>query len=160
MAAYVDFNDDSGNSSGMKSLSFLKSLEACERHIVADIARGAMILTLFVIATYHLGVVSAVSDWTGLPTLKEFDATILVVLYAIWLIGIFALRRAGEIHQILSAHHRLQKQMKAELQIKSVGLMAQGADLDALQHSLKCGTACGSCVPEIKRMLPAEAIVA
>jgi assimilatory nitrate reductase catalytic subunit len=28
----------------------------------------------------------------------------------------------------------------------------QGADLDALQAQLKCGTSCGSCLPELKRM--------
>ncbi|MHB1175382.1 MAG: nitrate reductase [Sulfuriferula sp.] len=31
--------------------------------------------------------------------------------------------------------------------------LAQGADLTALQASLKCGTECGSCVPELKRMV-------
>jgi assimilatory nitrate reductase catalytic subunit len=31
--------------------------------------------------------------------------------------------------------------------------IAAGADLATLQHRLQCGTACGSCVPEIKRML-------
>lgn len=31
--------------------------------------------------------------------------------------------------------------------------IAAGADLPALQAKLKCGTSCGSCVPEIKRML-------
>jgi assimilatory nitrate reductase catalytic subunit len=31
--------------------------------------------------------------------------------------------------------------------------VAQGADLSALQASLKCGTECGSCVPELKRMV-------
>lgn len=33
--------------------------------------------------------------------------------------------------------------------------IAVGADLPALQAKLKCGTSCGSCVPEIKRMLAA-----
>ncbi len=31
--------------------------------------------------------------------------------------------------------------------------IAAGADLPTLQERLKCGTSCGSCVPEIKRML-------
>ncbi len=31
--------------------------------------------------------------------------------------------------------------------------VAQGADLPALQGKLKCGTSCGSCVPELKRMV-------
>jgi assimilatory nitrate reductase catalytic subunit len=31
--------------------------------------------------------------------------------------------------------------------------IAAGADLTALQEKLKCGTSCGSCIPEIKRML-------
>jgi assimilatory nitrate reductase catalytic subunit len=30
--------------------------------------------------------------------------------------------------------------------------VARGADLQALQRSLKCGTNCGSCVPELRRM--------
>jgi assimilatory nitrate reductase catalytic subunit len=29
----------------------------------------------------------------------------------------------------------------------------EGADLPALQQGLRCGTSCGSCVPELKRML-------
>ena len=33
--------------------------------------------------------------------------------------------------------------------------IAAGADLAALQGTLKCGTSCGSCVPEIKRLLAA-----
>ena len=31
--------------------------------------------------------------------------------------------------------------------------IAQGLDLDGLKQSLGCGTQCGSCVPEIKRLL-------
>ena len=31
--------------------------------------------------------------------------------------------------------------------------VAQGADLAVLQSKLKCGTSCGSCVPELKRMI-------
>ena len=31
--------------------------------------------------------------------------------------------------------------------------LAGGADLDSLQNMLKCGTECGSCVPELKRMV-------
>jgi len=31
--------------------------------------------------------------------------------------------------------------------------IAAGADLATLQEKLKCGTSCGSCLPEIKRML-------
>jgi assimilatory nitrate reductase catalytic subunit len=31
--------------------------------------------------------------------------------------------------------------------------IADGADLSSLQATLKCGTECGSCVPELKRML-------
>ena len=31
--------------------------------------------------------------------------------------------------------------------------IARGLDLQGLQQELKCGTSCGSCVPEIKRLL-------
>jgi assimilatory nitrate reductase catalytic subunit len=31
--------------------------------------------------------------------------------------------------------------------------LASGADFPQLQEKLKCGTFCGSCVPEIKRMV-------
>jgi assimilatory nitrate reductase catalytic subunit len=31
--------------------------------------------------------------------------------------------------------------------------IARGLDLDGLKQALKCGTSCGSCVPEIKRLL-------
>jgi assimilatory nitrate reductase catalytic subunit len=34
--------------------------------------------------------------------------------------------------------------------------IAAGAHLSALQEKLKCGTSCGSCVPEIKRMLAVQ----
>ena len=33
--------------------------------------------------------------------------------------------------------------------------IAGGDDFDALQEKLKCGTSCGSCVPEIRRMVAA-----
>lgn len=35
--------------------------------------------------------------------------------------------------------------------------IARGLDLDALKRELQCGTSCGSCVPEIKRLLGATA---
>lgn len=42
--------------------------------------------------------------------------------------------------------------------------LEQGADLNDLQQKLKCGTECGSCVPEIKRLisarLPADTVAA
>jgi assimilatory nitrate reductase catalytic subunit len=34
-----------------------------------------------------------------------------------------------------------------------VAAVTAGADLAALQAALKCGTECGSCVPELKRLL-------
>jgi assimilatory nitrate reductase catalytic subunit len=34
-----------------------------------------------------------------------------------------------------------------------VSRLARGATLDALQSELRCGTACGSCLPELRRML-------
>ncbi len=37
-----------------------------------------------------------------------------------------------------------------------VAAIAAGADLAALQNTLKCGTECGSCVPELKRLLSAR----
>jgi len=33
--------------------------------------------------------------------------------------------------------------------------LRQGADLPRLQTTLKCGTSCGSCVPELKRIIKA-----
>ncbi|HET9114053.1 MAG TPA: molybdopterin-dependent oxidoreductase [Burkholderiales bacterium] len=42
----------------------------------------------------------------------------------------------------------------AESQI--VAAVAQGADLAVLQAGLKCGTECGSCVPELKRIVAAS----
>jgi assimilatory nitrate reductase catalytic subunit len=35
--------------------------------------------------------------------------------------------------------------------------LAAGADLPQLQNKLKCGTFCGSCVPDIKRMVAEQA---
>jgi assimilatory nitrate reductase catalytic subunit len=32
-------------------------------------------------------------------------------------------------------------------------MVAEGADLPELQAKLKCGTQCGSCVPELKRLV-------
>ncbi|WP_310447754.1 molybdopterin-dependent oxidoreductase [Thiobacillus sp.] len=40
-----------------------------------------------------------------------------------------------------------------------VAAIAAGADLAALQATLKCGTECGSCVPELKRLLAAKPAV-
>src|SRR5690606_1181758 len=34
--------------------------------------------------------------------------------------------------------------------------IARGLDLDGLKRELKCGTSCGSCVPEIKRLLATQ----
>ncbi|MHB1676044.1 MAG: nitrate reductase [Sulfuriferula sp.] len=44
----------------------------------------------------------------------------------------------------------------AETQI--LAAVAQGANLAALQAGLKCGTECGSCVPELKRMVTAHSV--
>ena len=36
----------------------------------------------------------------------------------------------------------------------------RGCDLNALKQNLGCGTQCGSCVPEIKRLLALQTIEA
>jgi assimilatory nitrate reductase catalytic subunit len=36
--------------------------------------------------------------------------------------------------------------------------IARGLDLDGLKQQLKCGTSCGSCVPEIRRLLATQAV--
>lgn len=36
--------------------------------------------------------------------------------------------------------------------------IARGLDLDGLKNELKCGTSCGSCVPEIKRLLATQPV--
>ena len=36
--------------------------------------------------------------------------------------------------------------------------IARGLDLDGLKQELKCGTSCGSCVPEIKRLLATQPV--
>ncbi len=41
-----------------------------------------------------------------------------------------------------------------------VAAVAAGADLAALQAQLKCGTACGSCVPELKRLISGRQVAA
>jgi assimilatory nitrate reductase catalytic subunit len=41
-----------------------------------------------------------------------------------------------------------------------VAAIAAGADLAALQDTLKCGTECGSCVPELKRMIASNRVAA
>ncbi len=46
----------------------------------------------------------------------------------------------------------------AELDI--VAAISSGADLVALQDTLKCGTECGSCVPELKRLIASNRVVA
>ncbi|VXC25371.1 Nitrate reductase [Pseudomonas sp. 8AS] len=38
--------------------------------------------------------------------------------------------------------------------------IARGLDLDGLKQELKCGTSCGSCVPEIKRLLATQTLSA
>lgn len=41
-----------------------------------------------------------------------------------------------------------------------VAAISAGADLAALQATLKCGTECGSCVPELKRLISARQVAA
>ncbi len=41
-----------------------------------------------------------------------------------------------------------------------VAAIAAGADLAALQATLKCGTECGSCVPELKRLIATNRVAA
>ena len=36
--------------------------------------------------------------------------------------------------------------------------IARGLDLNGLKQELKCGTSCGSCVPEIKRLLVTQPV--
>ncbi|MHB1352544.1 MAG: (2Fe-2S)-binding protein, partial [Thiobacillus sp.] len=43
----------------------------------------------------------------------------------------------------------------AEAEIVAAAAAGAGADLGALQSALKCGTECGSCLPELKRLLAA-----
>lgn len=44
----------------------------------------------------------------------------------------------------------------SDIQISAA--VAAGADLDRLQTSLKCGTFCGGCIPDIKRLLDPQPV--
>ncbi len=64
---------------------------------------------------------------------------------------IFAPRAAAPVASVISRKVICNCLDVSEDEIKRE--IAAGADLRGLQEKLKCGTSCGSCVPEIKRML-------
>jgi len=43
-------------------------------------------------------------------------------------------------------------------EVEIVSAVAAGATLARLQTDLKCGTGCGSCVPELRRLVQTEAV--
>ena len=60
-----------------------------------------------------------------------------------------------------AADQQLQKTLCNCLNVSEQAIcagIARGLDLDGLKNELKCGTSCGSCVPEIKRLLATQPV--
>lgn len=89
----------------------------------------------------------AAADWLKHLMADGADATSL----RSWLLGPFASPPAGSI-----ARGRTVCTCVNVTETEILGCIQSGADLEALKRQLRCGTECGSCVPELKRMLLAE----
>jgi signal transduction histidine kinase len=104
----------------------VREARVVEKRILHDLTEGVVVLLVFACAVYFLDLLSSLADFLGWSVLREVDVATVIGLYAVWLLGIFILRR---IHELRDAQHRRQR-MELCLQdvqkIKSMRILAGG----------------------------------
>ena len=97
-----------------------------EAKIIRDLIICTFAVIIFSCAAYLLNLVEMLAEWLRKPELKELDTLIIVVIYTIWISGIFVLRRLYELRHVASERRRLVEQLHSVQKMETVEKMAAG----------------------------------
>lgn len=75
--------------------------KSLERKALYDVAFSLFAVTAVSIAAHRLELHQALAAWTGFPILGEINPSFLVLIYAMWVLSIFMLRRMEDIYSLI-----------------------------------------------------------
>ena len=104
--------------------------KALERRIMRDMLFCMVATFLFAGASFFLSLQDALADWLGRPEIKELDAIVIIMIYTVWLVGIFTLRRLYDLRSIIGDREAIEKELSISRTVGAVGRMARGAAHD------------------------------
>jgi signal transduction histidine kinase len=101
-----------------------------ERRILRDILVCTILTVLFSSASYFFSLQDALAQWIGRPEIGEVEGFVPVLIYAVWLIGIFTLRRLYDLRSAMSDRAVVEEQLSTTRTVGAVGRMSAGVAHD------------------------------
>ena len=101
-----------------------------ERRILRDILLCAVLTVLFSSASSLLSLQDAVAQWVGRPEIREVEGFVPVLIYAVWMIGIFTRRRLYDLISAMRERAAIEAELSTARTVAAVGRMAAGVAHD------------------------------
>lgn len=115
---------------GLKLESTSLTAKTLERRILRDMFVCVIATILFAGASFFLSLQDAIANWLGRPELKEIDALALIMIYSVWMIGIFTLRRLYDLRSVMGDREAIERELSVSRTVGAVGRMARGVAHD------------------------------
>ncbi len=99
----------------------------------------SLVVIAFSSLSYFFSLQKAVAQWTGRPELGEIDWLAMVLMYSVWLAGIFALRRLYDLRTVMKERERIEAELSTTRTTGSIARFASGIahDLGNLMSVVK-----------------------
>lgn len=149
----------SGQDSEERLQGSKEAAKRLERRIMRDILVGTLLTVLFSSASYFFSLQDAVAQWTGRPEIREVDWFVPVLIYAVWLIGIFILRRLYDLRSAMGNSSAIEEQLSTVRTVGVVERMAAGVAHDfnnllmVIRGSMELAGRAADCPASIKDLL-------
>ncbi len=130
-----------------------------ERRIMRDLLICTLLTVLFSSASYFFSLRDAVAQWTGRPEIREVDGFVPVLIYAVWLIGIFILRRLHDLRSAMGNSSAIEEQLSRARTVGAVERMAAGVAHDfnnmlvVISGSMQLAEIDDDCPESVKKVL-------
>ncbi len=107
-----------------------RAAKRLELRILRDILLCTVLTVLFSSVSYLFSLQDAVAQWFGRPEIREVEGFVPVLIYAVWMIGIFTLRRLYDLRSAMSERAAIEEELSTARTVGAVGRMAAGVAHD------------------------------
>ena len=107
-----------------------RAAKRLERRIMRDILLCVLFTILFSSVSYYFSLQDSIAQWLGMPEIGEVEGFVPVLIYAVWLIGIFTLRRLYDLRSAMQDRAVVESNISTTRTIGAVGRMAAGVAHD------------------------------
>ena len=97
-----------------------------ERKIIRDFFIGLLAIVILACGAYMLDLVGAIAELTGRPEIARIDTVAVVLMFSVWLVGIFLLRRLHDLRRLSSERAVVEKRALETQKMEPLARMASG----------------------------------